>query len=245
VHYYQHWVSRGEWYYADQTFAAFVKSADVNAPGVSAALAYASGEKTVTALRNRTHRESNNDVSALVRLWDIPERSERGDPIRASHKDDAVDNSVRERPSMPAPEDFPPSKILDYIKALESTRDFTATSKLIIEWFSHWESKGKGAELLNALERMLESSTTLFRGTELLDPAFNLSRKLYGPKKSIRVVSTRSSVSIWMERVLLWARGLAATLGSGRFAISGTMGRISEAFDIADTALHRKKTDDS
>lgn len=184
VHYYQHWVSRGEWYYADQTFAAFAKSADVNAPGVSAALAYASGEKTVTALRNRTHRESNNDVSALVRLWDIPERSERGDPIRASHKDDAVDNSVRERPSMPAPEDFPPSKILDYIKALESTRDFTATSKLIIEWFSLWESNGKGAELLNALERMLESSTTLFRGTELLDPAFNLSRKLYGPKKA-------------------------------------------------------------
>ena len=31
---------------------------------------------------------------------------------------------------------------------------------------------------------MLKSSTTLFRGTELLDPAFGLSRKLYGPKKA-------------------------------------------------------------
>lgn len=184
VNYYQYWISRGDWYYADQTFAAFAKSADVNAPGVSAALAYASGEQTVTALRNRTHRESNDDVSALVRLWDIPERSERGDPIRASHKDDSVDDSVRERPSMPEPEDFPPSKMLDYFKALESTRDFTAISKLIIEWFSLWESKGKGAEILSALEGMLESAITLFRGTELLDPAFNLSRKLYGPKKA-------------------------------------------------------------
>lgn len=184
VHYYQHWISRGDWYYADQTFAAFAKSADVKAPAVSAALAYASGEQTVTALRNRTHSDSNDDVSALVRLWDIPKHSEPDDPTRASHKDDAVDDSVRKRPSMPAPEDYPPSKICDFFKALEAARDFTATSKLIVEWFSLWESKGKGVDLLGALEGMLESDITLFRGTELLDPAFNLSRKLYGPKRA-------------------------------------------------------------
>lgn len=184
VHYYQHWISRGDWYYADQTFAAFAKSADVKAPGVSAAFAYASGEQTVTTLRNRTHRESNNDVSALVRLWDIPKHSKPDDPTRASDKDDAVDDSVRKRPSMPAPEDYPPSKIYNFFKALEATREFTAISKLTVEWFSFWESKGKGASLLDALEGMLESDITLFRGAELLDPAFNLSRKLHGPKKA-------------------------------------------------------------
>jgi hypothetical protein len=182
VHFYQHWIANSQWYYADQTFAAFARNADVNAPGVSAALAYASGEQTVTALRARTRLDANQKISAMVRLWDVPEQSARDNRPVIVRENDAFDDSDSQQPMMPEPEDYPPLKLADFLKALDETRAFTATSKRTVEWFSFWEARGKGVELLSALEGALENSISLFRGTELLDLAFELARRLQGPK---------------------------------------------------------------
>ncbi|WP_145914762.1 hypothetical protein [Pseudomonas syringae group genomosp. 3] len=182
VHFYQHWIAHSKWYYADQTFAAFARNADINAPGMAAALAYASGEQAVTALRARSQLDASQKISALVRLWDVPEQSARDNPPVISREKDAFDDSDSQQPMMPEPEDYPPSKLAEFLKALDETREFTATSKRTVEWFSFWEAKGKGVELLSALAGALESSISLFRGTELLDLAFELSRRLQGPK---------------------------------------------------------------
>jgi len=188
VRYYLHWLTRGEWYHADRTFAAFVEHADLAAPEVGVALAFVSGEETVHALRARL-REPKNAAMALVnRLWDRPDTVGSDDDARESHVSEipgiASGAAATEKSPMPSVEKFPPSLLAEFLAAVNAAGQYALESKTIRDWFAHWESQGSGIELLAAVETMTKQGITPLRGTELLDPAFHLSWRLQGPARA-------------------------------------------------------------
>jgi len=186
VRYYRHWISRCEWYYADQVFATFAKHVDLKAPETAVALAFASGEETAHALRDRARTPEGADVASLIRLWDrkglIGSGAEGG-----AHKDTEIDGiaapNIKTLP-MPSVEDFSPAKLSEFLSAVDATRQYASGPKVIQSWFTYWEGKGRGIEILSALEGVVKDGLKPLRGNELLDPAFHLSYRLQGSNKA-------------------------------------------------------------
>jgi len=187
VRYYANWLARGEWYYADRTFAAFVENADLAVPEIGVALAFVSGGETVQALRERLREPANAALTLVNRLWDCP-YPEGSDEDRGSYVSEiaglAGEAEETGQSPMPLVEEFPPSRLAEFLAAVAAAGLYALHSKTIRDWFSHWESEGLGMELLAAIEAMVKLGVTPLRGTELLDPAFHLSWRLQGPERA-------------------------------------------------------------
>jgi hypothetical protein len=188
VRYYCHWLSRGEWYHADRTFAAFVEHADLTAPEVKVALAFVSGGETAHALRARLREPANEAVASVSRLWDRQDSDTTDDGNQTSYISAiaGVDSGVTDskKPPMPSVGEFPPSRLTEFLSAVDTARQYELQAKTIKSWFEYWESKGCGMELLAAVATIFKQGVTPLRGTELLDPAFHLSYRLQGPNQA-------------------------------------------------------------
>lgn len=186
VRYYRHWLSRGEWYHADRTFAAFAEQVELQCPEAAVALAFASGEHSVQALRARAPTAERAAEALPVRLWDRQDLAD-GDAADEPHKVTEIDGlpaGGAEKAPMPSVADFPPTRLTEFLGAVEAAAQYTSHPRTIRTWFEYWEGQGCGIELLDAVEDLATRGITPLRGTELLDPAFELSRRLQGPDKA-------------------------------------------------------------
>jgi hypothetical protein len=188
VRYYCHWLSHGEWYHADRTFAAFVEHADLTAPEVKVALAFILGGETAHALRARLREPENAAIASVSRLWDRQDSDTSGHGNQTSHVSTiaGVDTGAAdsEKPPMPSVEEFPPSRLTEFLLAVDAAGQYELQSKTIKCWFEYWERSGSGMELLAAVAKFFKQGVTPLRGTELLDPAFHLSYRLQGPNQA-------------------------------------------------------------
>lgn len=202
---YRHFLSQGEWYYADHTFAVFAKRVDLSAPESAVALSVALGEQTVQALQTRSRTTEGAVIPSQVRLWDpdLTTGLKAGETLNEQAQTHASLGGAPDlaQPDAPNFEHFPPARLGDFLAEVGKKVDYQLRSTLIQNWLMHWDGKGNGAEILRALEQLLQDGGSTSRGTELLDPAFHLALRLQGPKPAfVWLVRAHQYRYGWSER---------------------------------------------
>jgi hypothetical protein len=185
VRYHAHWLTLGEWYHADRSFAAFVEHADLADPTVGVALAFVTGAETVQALRRRLLDPALASVASADRLWDRQPPATQPSTAQSSQISeipDSADVIAEDEKPMPAIEDFPPARLTEFLAAIDAAKQYSLGREVLKGWFSHWANAGAGVELLTALDAAQGISP--LRGNELFDLAFHLSWRLQGAAKA-------------------------------------------------------------
>lgn len=175
IRFYRFLLDRSEWYEAERTFAAFVRSIDRQTPAAAVAAAFLWDSASQAYVREGV----NPEIDALCVAWN------RGAPDSSSSRDettgpreDAVDESV-----MPRFENFPPGALPKFVAAVNATKQYSLARRWLVLWFEHWVAAGRGPDLLNALTGAI-ATKGFATPTELLDPAFHLALRLHGPKNA-------------------------------------------------------------
>lgn len=173
--FYRFLLDRSEWYAAERTFAAFVRSIDRQTPAASVTAAFLWDSASQAYVRDG----ANPELDALRVAWN------RGAPDSSSSRDEttgpreqAVDESV-----MPRFEDFLPDALSEFVVAVNATRQYSLASKWLVLWFEHWVARGRGSDLLKAMTGAI-ATKGFATPTDLLDPAFHLALRLHGPKSA-------------------------------------------------------------
>ncbi|HDS1695119.1 MULTISPECIES: ATP-binding protein [unclassified Pseudomonas] len=176
VRYYQHFLDRSEWYYADCTFSVLAEHIDLS-PESTPALSIALGEQTVSALRTRAQKMENPALLAKVRLWG-------GALVSDSRANNFAHDQVDRESQMVDPQRYPPTQLRQFLAHVHATIDYQHRSAMSQNWLAHWEHQGNGMEVLQALEELLDDKSSSSHFSELLDPAFHLSLRLQGAKRA-------------------------------------------------------------
>lgn len=179
--YYRFLLDRSEWYEAERSFSALAQEVNLDLPEAAVALAFLWDSQAQQAIAQR--RSSNQEqVDALLLPWTsgvLTAREERNDTGQSHHE-------PPNEAMMPSLESYPPADIAEFLEAVNAAQQYQFASKWIVGWFRHWEELDRGSELLTAIDAAMHNDLLSQRGTELLDLAYALSRKLQGPAKAFR-----------------------------------------------------------
>lgn len=192
LRFYRFLLDRGEWYEAEQVFAAFIETIDESMPATAVVTAFLWDEES----RKRVKKGANLQLDVMLSTWEQG-RSELQNESREnlSSKEEALDESL-----MPAIESYPPSMLPDFAAAVRDMKRYSQSEIWFIRWFEHWCDRGKGVELLDALGIAL-GSPELGAESALLDRAFHLCLKLHGPNKAFRwIVEAHRHRRGWSEQ---------------------------------------------
>ncbi|MFX4994014.1 hypothetical protein ABTB69_18300, partial [Acinetobacter baumannii] len=93
---------------------------------------------------------------------------------------------------------FSPEQLDDLLASLSTS--YNEKSRLLREWYEHWDSAGQGKRLLAALDGLLQSDEGRHKGVfELSGLAFETRRKLSGPKAAWKyLVQAQIRNGAWM-----------------------------------------------
>lgn len=173
--FYRFLLDRSEWYAAERTFAAFVRSIDRQTPAAAVAAAFLWDSASQAYVREG----ANPEIDTLRVAWNhgAPE-SESSRVERRGARDEAQDEAA-----MPRLEDFPPEALPEFVVAVNATRQYSLARGWRVLWFEHWVGAGRGPDLLKALAGAI-ATKGFATPTELLDPAFHLALRLHGPKNA-------------------------------------------------------------
>lgn len=174
--FYRFLLDRSEWYAAEKTFAAFVRSIDRQTPAAAVAAAFLWDSASQAYVREG----ANPEIDALRVAWNhgTPKLEPSRDDAKRMSRDEAQDEDA-----MPRLEDFPPAALSEFVVAVNETKQYSLASKWLVLWFKHWVAAGRGQDLLGALASAM-ATKGLATPTELLDPAFHLALRLHGPKNA-------------------------------------------------------------
>lgn len=176
VRYYRFWLDHGEWYDAERAFATFAKEVDLQSPGGEVAMAFLWEQQTQTAVR----ANGNEAADSQLARWTsgVPPVSQEQDS-RLHSGDEPADES-----QMPNVESYPPASLPEFLSAVGTAHEYKLESEWVARWFRYWKEGGRGRELLTAIDVALQHNLLSHRATELLDMAYDLSRRLEGPAKA-------------------------------------------------------------
>lgn len=177
--FYRFLLDRSEWYAAERTFAAFVRSIDQQTPAAALAAAFLWDSASQACVREG----ANSEIDALRVAWSrgaLESHSSTEAARGPSPREEAVDESV-----MPAFDVFPPEALAEFIVATNASKQYSLARAWLVRWFKHWVACERGPDLLKALLGAM-SQKGFATPTDLLDPAFHLALRLHGPKSAFR-----------------------------------------------------------
>lgn len=175
VRFYRHLLDQSEWYEADRAFSAFIGTVDSATPAVGAVAAFLWGEEAASVKAG-----ANSQLDAMGARW-----SSRRTASTSDDSDQSRTNKNADEATMPDIDAYPPVKLPEFAAVVRDVGGYSWSKLWFVRWFEHWQGKGRGAELLEALGTALESNKYADE-TALLDRAFQLSLSLQGPKKAFR-----------------------------------------------------------
>jgi len=176
--YYRFWLERGEWYEAEKTFGTFATHAAARTPEAHVAMTY----------KRRTETQQTPGGPGLEQ--DAQQRPSTTTKDISEYEHNRTLSVGTEEPvdslEVLNVENFLPNQFVSFLATAHGVRKYENERSLIIHWFQHWETKGRGADLLAALDIALKENRLTSSGTQLLDLAFSLSLRLHGPSKAFR-----------------------------------------------------------
>ena len=147
-------------------------------------------ESALCIVRRRTGR--NSDLTEQ----NVPEDEEQ-DGFEDAHLTTGTPS-----PPDPDPTDFPPAQLSDFLEAVAQVPKYGQHSRLIANWFAHWEDVGQGAEVLNALKSVSDDSGHVWRLRDTYDIAFEMALRIRGRSDAfhwlVRAQTHSTGWSRWM-----------------------------------------------
>lgn len=176
VRFYRHLLDQSDWYEAEKAFAAFIVTVDSATPSVGSVAAFLWGAELASVKAG-----VNPQLDAMHARWSSScHTASTSDDSEQSRKIKEADETA-----MPDFDAYPPAKLPEFAAAVRDAGGYSRSGQWFVRWFEYWQSKGRGAELLEALGTALEGDK-FSAETALLDRAFQLSLSLQGPKKAFR-----------------------------------------------------------
>ena len=179
VRFYNFLIESAEWYEAERTFAKYLEVVDLARPETGPTSAFLGTEEAQAAIRAR----KQNEASMLLDPW--TNGTHASPPLEPSSRN-AHGEAPPDRSAMPSIATYSPDMLDAFLAAVEASGQSKLESECITNWFHHWEVQGKGAEMLKAIDSLLQQGRLGWRRTQLLDLAYPLSRKTQGPTKAFR-----------------------------------------------------------
>lgn len=186
--YYKYWIDRSDWYDAEQTFAAYARQVDLDHPLSELATGFLWDSTSFSVIEDRAKAGDSAAIRVATErelLFGPTTRNDR-DPKDAEETHSGAQTLTKRAVPDLKVEDFPPSGLNALLESLAGMNDYKAEQNLVLDWFRHWEKHSRGPEILAAIKKQLESNGLLRRGSELLDPAFELSYRIEGASKAFQ-----------------------------------------------------------
>ena len=103
--------------------------------------------------------------------------------------------------SVPAPRDFPPKRLKEFMSATRDVRPYDHKRELLTEWLKFWENEGCAEESLKILQTLTFETRNHLGSDNVLDVAFEIALRTQGRSKAfpwlIRAHVTRSGWQRW------------------------------------------------
>lgn len=169
--YYQYLCSKEDYDNALHVFHSFLKVADLSDEFNKTLAETAMDLESLNILFERAQK---GDVNAEVLVNPFKDRLSRKVTEDILKDSDLVKSEKKDKMKA-MPSDYPPEKLKEYINL-----DFIFLDKRIENWIDYWEDKGKGKEVLEAIEK-LEAKYIDLRA---YDRIFDLVYNLYGKSRA-------------------------------------------------------------
>ena len=129
--------------------------------------------------------------------------SEQKETVSAGNTNSMNSDSKSEEAELPvpAPSDFIPGHLQEYLSAIPNVSAYDARRKVVIEWLRYWEAAGHVDEVLSDLEAAIAETRHSFDLDDALDEMFEISLRTQGRSKAfpwlIRAHAARSGWQRW------------------------------------------------
>ena len=185
----------GDWTHADQSFEAFIASTPPNEVADTLALMRLGlAPELVQRLRARAGAGSKI-LRELVETCD----AHQGNDLRVFVKEERSSSSLSERQPLKIDYDtFEPAELDALLKELKD--EYGLKREALQDWYVHWESRGRGSDLLAALEPRLSLADGVDSDLrELGDRLASTKMRLLGPKRTFSMwVQSQISNGGWL-----------------------------------------------
>lgn len=181
--FYAHWLSEAEWYYAELAYSYLVDAVELTTPMADLATSAVWESYAVSSLMARVREGEIEAQHVLDRSADLFGTSVDQLGKESRRRDSKEESST---PIALQYSDYPPAKLTQLLDDLNREVAHTARQGFINGWFNYWRDRGKGIDLLTALEPVFEQDVALYEASQLLDAAFELSFELEGKQKAYR-----------------------------------------------------------
>ena len=226
VAYFGNLLKQSEWYEADSVLGKLLARAPVT-PTVMTLVASAMWEQSRVDLLRRGNADekpaANRLISANEEFFGELARE------RADTSDHSTGSDSGQRVAVV---DYPPRALGQLVSDLDASQVYGAKERAVSDWFAHWKRRD-GPGVLEALSNLLKEQDPPWPFERLLDPAFELSLALEGPRKAYR----------WLVAAQIhsggWDPFTSDKAARARFEVVAAHYRDSWAQFIIDTARSR------
>jgi len=181
VSFYRHWLKKERWYLAELVFAELLEFKSLSEPLMGFVTCAIWSPHEVEKLKGLA--EANDPIAAEI----ILKSCERfGLTEQALGKDVYSSKNEKEDEFEVVVADYPPEKFSELLAELKSLHAYMVEKRIVREWFQHWVSLKRGADILKQLELQISQESIHSAVLELLDSAFELSYKLQGARKAYK-----------------------------------------------------------
>jgi len=176
---YSHYLDEDEYNCADHCLAELVRHGDLSQPETVAVI--------MTVLDARTLRVLTKRAAIDPQAKGLLERQINflgGMPV--DHEERYTNSADEKSPGEIAaeaidPASIPPDKIGNLVAAAEEVH-YRSRAAFLANWVSHWNSVGRGIDIINAAEACVDTDRRLVNTDDLLDEVFGLSLAIQGKR---------------------------------------------------------------
>ena len=181
----------GEWYFAELLALEIVNIRGLESGAGRALLKSYILPSEIQAMEetDRSTRPHLNKALASVyqktgRLHDTT-RARNGNRLAVSGDSNAsVTKSEGMVSTGPAPAEYPPDALEDFLKAIADIRGYIASGQLVTAWLRHWENAGRAEAALSSLDALVSRKGHYFGLEAAMDTAFQIALTNQGRSKA-------------------------------------------------------------
>ena len=157
-------------------------------------------EKISSAVRPHTEAALATVRRRIGRVAEVSSEQTATTPTGDSNSLPGDATSEKDELPVPAPSDFPPGHLREYLSALHNVSDYDARRRLVIEWLRYWETAGHADEALSDLEAAIAETRRSSDLDDALDEAFETALRTQGRSKAFPwLIRAQVSGSGWQR----------------------------------------------
>ena len=159
-------------------------------------------EKISSAVRPHTEAALATVRRRIGRVAEVSSEQTATTPTGDSNSLPGDATSEKDELPAPAPSDFPPGRLQEYLSATHNVSDYDARRRLVVEWLRYWEAAGKADKALSDFEAAASETKHSFDLDHALDEAFEIALRAQGRSRAfpwlVRAHVARSGWLRWL-----------------------------------------------